>query len=140
MGGNVSEITKVWFEQAVRLQVNEAIFVRVADKKEQTALANEFEKEREIYSELDPVHASQIFINKTLMDRKQYVVLERKFRTPFTAFFRDSQGKFSSVTIDPERKRIIKVMIADGRDRTEIESTLNGLTDEEREEFFHEVD
>jgi len=136
----VSEITKVWFEQAVRLQVNEAIFVRVADKKEQTALANEFEKEREIYSELDPVHASQIFINKTLMDRKQYVVLERKFRTPFTAFFRDSQGKFSSVTIDPERKRIIKVMIADGRDRTEIESTLNGLTDEEREEFFHEVD
>lgn len=136
----MSEITKVWFEQAVRLQVNEAIFVRVADKKEQTALANEFEKEREIYSELDPVHASQIFINKTLMDRKQYVVLERKFRTPFTAFFRDSQGKFSSVTIDPERKRIIKVMIADGRDRTEIESTLNGLTDEEREEFFHEVD
>lgn len=136
----MSEITKVWFEQAVRLQVNEAIFVRVADKKEQTALANEFEKEREIYSELDPVHASQIFINKTLMDRKQYVVLERKFRTPFTAFFRDSQGKFSSVTIDPERKRIIKVMITDGRDRTEIESTLNGLTDEEREEFFHEVD
>ena len=136
----MSEITKVWFEQAVRLQVNEAIFVRVADKKEQTALANEFEKEREIYSELDPVHASQIFINKTLMDRKQYVVLERKFRTPFTAFFRDSQGKFSSVTIDPERKRFIKVMITDGRDRTEIESTLNGLTDEEREEFFHEVD
>ena len=136
----MSEITKVWFEQAVRLQVNEAIFVRVADKKEQTALANEFEKEREIYSELDPVHASQIFINKTLMDRKLYVVLERKFRTPFTAFFRDSQGKFSSVTIDPERKRIIKVMITDGRDRTEIESTLNGLTDEEREEFFHEVD
>ena len=136
----MSEITKVWFEQAVRLQVNEAIFVRVADKKEQTALANEFEKEREIYSELDPVHASQIFINKTLMDRKQYVVLERKFRTPFTAFFRDSQGKFSSVTIDPERKRIIKVMLSDGRDRTEIESTLNGLTDEEREEFFHEVD
>ncbi|HPE06293.1 MAG TPA: hypothetical protein PLW50_01075 [Smithellaceae bacterium] len=100
----MSEITKVWFEQAKKLKVDEAIFVRVADKKEQTALANEFEKERELYSELDAIHASQIFINKTLKDRKQYVVLERKFRTPFTAFFRDSQGKFSSITIDPERK------------------------------------
>ena len=142
MGGAsvMSEVAKIWFEQAKKLQVDEALFVRVANKKEQTALANEFEKERELYGELDPVHASQIFINKTLMDRKQYVVLERKFRTPFTAFFRDSQGKFSSVTIDPEGKRIIKVMIGDGKTREEIESTLNGLTDDERAEFFYEVD
>lgn len=136
----MSEITSVWFDQAKNLNVGEAIFVRVADKKEQTALANEFEEEREEYSKIEPVHASQIFINKTLMDRKQYVVLERKFRTPFTAFMRDAEGKFSSLTIDPERKRMIKLMIKDGRDRSEIESTLNGLTDDERAEFFMEVD
>lgn len=136
----MSEVTKVWFDQAKKLQVDEAIFIRVANKKEQTALANEFERERELYSELDPVYSSQIFINKTLKDRKMYVVLERKFRTPFTAFFRDSQGKFSSITIDPERKRVIKVMIGDGKTREEIEDTLNGLTDDERAEFFYEID
>lgn len=136
----MSEVTKVWFDQAKKLQVDEAIFIRVANKKEQTALANEFERERELYSELDPVHSSQVFINKTLKDRKMYVVLERKFRTPFTAFFRDSQGKFSSITIDPERKRVIKVMIGDGKTREEIEDTLNGLTDDERAEFFYEID
>lgn len=136
----MSEITSVWFDQAKKLKIGEAIFVRVADKKEQTLLANEFENEREEFSEIDSVHASQIFINKTLMDRKQYVVLERKFRTPFTAFMRNSEGKFSSITIDPERKRILTLMIKDGRDRAEIESTLNGLTDDERAEFFMEVD
>ena len=35
----MSEITKVWFEQAKKLKVDEAIFVRVADKKEQMVYA-----------------------------------------------------------------------------------------------------
>jgi len=134
----MSEFSLTWFERAKRLEVGQAIFVRVADKKEQTALANEFEKDKEAFSLLDAVLASQIFINKTLMDRKQYVVLERKFRTPFTAFFRDEKGVFSTITIDPERKRIIQLMLKDQRERAEIEDTLNGLTEEEIEEFFPE--
>ena len=132
----MSEISAVWFEQAKRLQVGQALFVRVADKKEQTSLANAFEEEREEYAVLEPVHASQIFINKTLMERKQYVVLERKYRAPFTAFFRDEEGKFSKVSIDPERKRIIMLMLKDKKPRSEIEETLNGLTDDEISEFF----
>lgn len=132
----MSEISSVWFDQAKKLEVGQAIFVRVADKKEQTKLANEFEEEREVYALIDPIHASQIFINKTLMEMKQYVVLERKYRAPFTAFFRNEEGAFSKVSIDPERKRMIRLMIKDGKDRTEIEDTLNGLTEEELSEFF----
>lgn len=132
----MSEISSVWFDYAKRLEVGQAIFVRVAGKKEQTILANEFEEERELWAKIEPVLASQIFINKTLMDMRHYVVLERKYRAPFTAFFRDEKGSFSKVSIDPERKRMIKLMIKDGKSRQEVEEALNGLTDEEIAEFY----
>ena len=132
----MSEISETWFAEAKKLEVGQAIFCRVANKKEQTALALEFEEEREKFAKLEPVLASQIFVNKTLMEAKQYVVLERKFRAPFTAFFRDKDGTFSKLTIDPERKRMITLMLKDGKQREEIESTLNGLTEEEQNEFF----
>ena len=132
----MSEISEVWFECAKKLEVGQAIFCRVANKKEQTQLANEFEDERELFSKIEPILASQLFINKTLMEGKQYVVLERKFRAPFTAFFRDEKGSFSKVSVDPERKRIIKLMLKDGKKREEVEDTLNGLMDEEVEEFY----
>lgn len=135
-----SEIAQVWFDEAKKLEVGQAIFVRVVNKKEQTALANEFEELKELYASVDPVHASQIFINKTLKERRQYVVLERKYRAPFTAFFRDGQGGFSKLSIDPERKRIIKLMMKDGKQREEIENTINGLTEDEISEFFPSVD
>ena len=132
----MSEFTSIWFEKAIKLEMNQALFFRVVNKKEQTALANEFEKEREEFSTLDPVHASQIFITKTLKDRNQYVVVERKFRTPFTAFLRDQEGKFSKISIDPGRNRMLRLMLKERKPREEIEEALNGLTDEEVAEFF----
>ena len=132
-----SELAQIWFEEAKKLSVGQALFVRAADKKEQTSLANEFEEERKLFSKLEPVHASQIFINKVLKERKQYVVLERKYRAPYTAFLRDANGAFSKISIDPERRRILTLMLKDGKQREEIEETLNGLTDEEINEFFH---
>jgi hypothetical protein len=132
----MSEFTSIWFEKVIKLEMNQALFFRVADKKEQTALANEFDKERAEFASLDPVHASQIFITKTLKDRSQYVVLERKYRTPFTAFLRDGEGKFSKVTIDPSRNRMLRLMMKECKPREEIEEALNGLTDEEVTEFF----
>jgi hypothetical protein len=132
----MSEISYTWFEQAKKLEVGQTLFIRVADKKEQTKLANEFEEERELWAKLEPVLASQIFINKVLMERKQYVTLERKYRAVFTAFLRNDTGTFSKLVIDPERKRILKLMVKDKKSREEIEETLNGLTEEEVNEFF----
>jgi hypothetical protein len=133
-----SEVVSVWFEEAKKLNVGQSLFIRVANKKEQTKLANEFEDAREEYATIDSIHASQIFINKTLMERKQYVVLERKYRAIFTAFLRDENGIFTKVSVDPDRSRILSLMLKDGKSRTEIEETLNGLTDEEIVEHFPE--
>jgi hypothetical protein len=107
----------------------------VANKGEQTALANELEKEKEAWSAVDPVNAGQIFINKTLKDLNQYVVIERKYRAVFTAFLRDEKGLYRKITVDPERSRMLRLMIKDGKTRAEIEEVLNGLTDSEIEEF-----
>lgn len=132
----MSEITETWFEEAKRLAVGEAIYVRSADRKEQKTLSDEFEREREKFSELDSVHASQIFINRVTRDLKLYVVLERKYRAPFTAFFKDSTGKFSKISVDPERRRMLLLMVRERRKFAEIEETLNGITDDELREFF----
>jgi hypothetical protein len=134
----MSTIAKTWFEECKKLEMDCAIFLRVATKTEQIELCNALTKERENYAEFDPVHASQLFINRTLKDRKQYVVVERKFRTPFTAFFKDKDGNMSKIHTDPERRRIIKLMVKDKMTRDEIEDTLNGLTEEEVEEFYGE--
>lgn len=134
----MSEIAQVWFDQAKKLEVGQAIFVRVANKKEQIALANSFEEERKHFAQADSVRASQIFITKTLKDMRQYVVLERKYRAPFTAFFRDTTGDFSKVSIDPERSRMLRLMLKDKKSKQVIEEALNGLTEEELIEFFPE--
>lgn len=132
----MSEIAKVWFDEAKKLPIGKALFIPVQDKKEQTALANDFEDEREAFSSINAVHASQIFINKTTMDGRKYVVLDRKNRAPFTAFMRDENGQFSKVSVDPDRRRMLMLMLKDKKEREEIEVLLNGLTEDEEMEFF----
>jgi hypothetical protein len=132
----MSEIASIWFQESKKLKVGQALFIRVSDKKEQTILASELEKEREDFSSLDPVHASQIFITRTIKDMKQYLVLERKYRAPFTAFLKDESGQFSKLSVDPERSRMLRLMIKDKKSRIEIEEVLNGLTEEEIGEYF----
>ena len=90
---SLATIASAWFYKCKDLEIGEAVLLRVADKKEQTALANAFEEERSALAEADPVLASQLFISKTLIRRKQYVVVERKYRTPFTAFLRTTEGE-----------------------------------------------
>ena len=131
-----TEIAKTWMSKVKKLSIDESIFFRVANKEEQTTLANAFEKEREMFAKLDPVHASQLKISKVLKSLNQYVLIERKYRTPFVAFFKSTSGELSKISVDPDRQRQISLMVKDNRPRGEIEDTMNGLTDEEIEEFF----
>lgn len=135
----MSTIASIWFEEILKLEVDQAILLRVNNKKEQVKLCNEIEAERVRLSKVDPVIASQLYTKKTLIDAKQYVVVERKFRTPYTAFLKDAQGVVSKISIDPERSRMIKLMIKDKKPRSEVEETLNGLTDEEIEKYYPEI-
>jgi len=134
----MNEIVSVWFEEAKKLEIGESLHIRVANKKEQTQLANEFEEARSEWAVIEPVHASQIFILKTIAERKQYIVLERKYRAPFTAVKRNANGKLEKISVDPERTRILQLMIKDRKSKQEIEEVLNGLTEQERKFYFNE--
>jgi hypothetical protein len=132
----MSDLSYAWFEQAMKLDIGEAIYIRVENKKEQTIVARELEESREHFSKFDPITASQLFVNRVLKSAKMYVVIERKFRAPFTAIFRAKDGSFSTISIDPERKKQIIAMLKDGYPKEELETALNGLTEEEIEMFF----
>ena len=84
------------------------------------------------------LHASQLFINKVLRNMKQYTVIERKYRSPFVGFFKDTFGTLTKIVVDPDRQRQLNLMIKDKKSREEIEEALNGLTDEEVMEFYPE--
>lgn len=129
-------IASAWFEEAKNLKINQAIFLRVANKLEQNKLASSLERAREEYFTIDPINASQFFINKVLKNARQYVVIERKYRAPFTALFKDENDIMSKISIDPERCRIIRLMIGDNKPREEVEEILNGLTEEEINRFY----
>jgi len=133
-----TEIAKTWMSKVKKLSIDESIFFRVANKEEQTTLANAFEKEREMFAKLDPVHASQLKISKVLKSLNQYVLIERKYRTPYIAFFKAKSGELSKITVDPDRQRQIYLMVKDKKTRDEIEEALNGLTDDEIDEFYPE--
>lgn len=130
------EIAEVWFDRAKELEVEEALFIRVAHKKEQTALINEFERLKKLFAAVDSVLASQIFVKRKNEGLKMYVVLERKYRAPFTAIHRDADGNLTKVDIDPERSRIIRLMQKDYKTRKEIEDVIGVLTEEELRDFF----
>jgi hypothetical protein len=133
---SIATIANAWFYKCKELEMDQAIFLRVANKGEQTELSNALEAERNLLAKLDPILASQLFVNKTLMAGKQYVVVERKYRSPFTGFLKDETGKMEKISVDPERHRMIRLMIKDGKERDEVEETLNGLTDEEIDMFY----
>lgn len=136
----MNDIVLVWFEQAKQLEIGESIYIRVANKKEQTQLANEFEELKSEWSQIDPTHSSQLFVLKTLAERKQYIVLERKYRAPFTAVKKSANGVLEKISVDPDRSRILQLMLKDKKPREEIEEVLGGLTEQERKFYFGEVD
>ena len=126
-----------WFEMEVKkLGIDEALYIRVLDTKEQTEVALEMEKEKSKLAKIDPLLSNQLFVNKVKRDDKFYVTIRRRYRTPFVGFKQNSKGIFSKITIDPERRRIIELMVKDGKSKTEVEETLGGLTDEELQKYF----
>lgn len=134
----MSVLANAWFHECKKLKMNQAIFLRVANKAEQIELANDLEKERKDFAQIDLVHASQLFINKVLRNAKQYVVVERRYRTPLTAFLKDENEVLHKISIDPERHRMIRFMLKDGKSRDEVEELMNGLTEEEIKSFYPE--
>ena len=132
----MSELTEAWFEEAKKLKPDEKLYLQVMSKIDQTELARNMLEERENYSQVDPVHAAQITVSKVRKDGRFWVVLQKKLRAPVVGLIKGTDGKYNEVKIDPMRRRMLNLMLKDCLSRKEIEENLDGLTEEELEEFF----
>jgi hypothetical protein len=132
----MSTLAESWFAESVKLEIGQSLMVQVLSKKEQTQFANEMEEEKTGYAMIEPVHASQLNIFKTRKDSRFWVVVQRKDRATFKGLIKDIDGTYREISIDPERRRMITLMLKDGYKKTQIENTLEGLTEDEDKEFF----
>jgi len=132
----MSELSTAWFEEAKRLEFDQSLMVQVLDKKEQKAFVKEMEEERRAYSFADPVHASEFVVFGTRRDGRFWVVVSRKQRAPLRGLVRNPDGSYEEVQIDPQRRRMLSLMVKDELPRAEIEEILGVLTEEEERIFF----
>jgi hypothetical protein len=129
-------MSESWFAEAVKLEIGQSLMIQVLSKKEQTAFANELEEEKTGYAMVEPIHASQLNIFKTRKDSRFWVVVQRKERATLKGLIKDFDGAYREVVIDPQRRRMITLMLKDGYKKEQIEDNLEGLTDAEEKEFF----
>jgi hypothetical protein len=68
----MSELSKIWFNEAKLLKTDEAIFIRVANKPEQTALAREFEADKENFAKIYRPESSKEDDSNLLKKKKHH--------------------------------------------------------------------
>ncbi len=134
----MSFLSESWFEEAKRLEMDQCLLIQVSDKKEQTAFLNEMKEERAKFAQVEPQIALQFGISPVRKDGRYWVVVSRKRRAPLKGLVKLQDGSYKEVEIDPQRRRMLTLMIKDGIPREEIEELLSGLTDAEEAEFFSE--
>jgi hypothetical protein len=130
-------MSESWFAEAVKLEIGQSLMIQVLSKKEQTAFANELEEEKVGYAMAETIHASQLNIFKTRKDSRFWVVVQRKDRATLKGLIKDVDGTYQEVVIDPQRRRMITLMLKDGYKKEQIEDNLEGLTEAEEKEFFN---
>lgn len=132
----MSSMSEAWFAEATRLEIGQSLLIQVLNKKEGRDLIKELNDERTGFSITQPIHASQLAMSVNRKDNRFWVVVSRKARAPLKGVIKEPDGSFREIVIDPERRRIITLMIKDGLSKEEMEETLDGLTEEEEREFF----
>jgi len=132
----MSELSETWFEEAKKLEIGQSIMIQVMDKPERTAFVNELKEERARFAQIEPTLALQLVINGVRKDGRFWVVVERKARAPLKGIMRNPDGSYQEIEIDPQRRRMLNLMLKDGLSREEIEDCLGGLTEDEEKEYF----
>lgn len=135
----MSELSEAWFEEAKRLEYDHSLMIQVSNKKEQRAFSNELEESRQAFALANAVLAAQFVISGVRRDGRFWVVVTKKQRAPLKGLIRKPDGKYEEVQIDPQRRRMLTLMIKDGLPRSEIEDLLGGITEEEEQNFFAET-
>ena len=120
-------IAQAWLTQASKLQAGEELYLEVKTKPEQKSQVKLF---KELIAKLardEPVVASKLSVTYTTRDRRMWVVIKMEEISPLTGYVKGKDGSLEvlSVTVDPDRKRRIKLMVSDGIPKDQINEMLD---------------
>ena len=125
--------------KALTLSDNESIFIFCQDKQEQRTVYSII-KERLVEYPLDK--QLLIRVSKTFKDKKLWVTLTHRTPSHDEIFIKnrsasgDWEVKRDTISVDPDRMRIIKSMIEDKHSREDVESIMGKLSSIEDALFF----
>lgn len=125
--------------KVLTLSDNESIFIFCQDKQEQRTVYSII-KERLVEYPLDK--QLLIRVSKTFKDKKLWVTLTHRTPSHDEIFVKgrsasgDWEVKRDTISVDPDRMRIIKSMIEDKHSREDVESIMGKLSSIEDALFF----
>ena len=124
-----------WLEELYALDAEVELFLAASGKKDQTAKIKAF---RELLAKLDrydPILAASVLVKPAHRDRRHWVSLIRTTDDPLVGYTKEKDGTITQVgvKVDPERSRIVALMIGDGFSLDEMNAALPyPLTQEEK--------
>lgn len=133
-----NQLEETWLEMVKQLTPGAALYLEVYDKKEQTRRMATFRYLLTKLARDEPVLASRIKVDRSFKDRRIWVELKLLIDSPLDGFVKNPDGTVTkvSVTIDPDRRRKLKLMVQDGLSIDDINAALEyPMTPTEYREF-----
>jgi len=120
-------IAQEWLDKAKVLEVGKRLLISVADKSEQKYYIKKLKELREKLGRDEPVVASKLLVEAAYKGSMYLVALSMKAHSPLVGFIENADGTVipTSIIIDPQRKRKIKLMVHDGLSQDEINAHLD---------------
>lgn len=120
------DIIAEWFNEALKLDPGESIYIPVTTKKESARLQRAFLKHKDAVQKISPEKAYLVSITVILRDVDYFVVLKKGVASPFIAFKKGPSGEIISTvslsTLKSERERRRLLMRRDGISTEEIDA------------------
>jgi len=130
------EIIRLWLEKAYDIEPGESIYLAAETRALARFLCTEIRGELRIMAEIEPLKASKLSVGTMISDGMYWACIKRSFGSPLVGFKKTMDGGSVRMTLeDPERRRRLNLMKADGMTLAEVEETELDLTEEERSMF-----
>ena len=132
------QIAQAWLNEAKDSPEGAETFIPADSKKEARAMVKKLRELRDKLSRDEPIVASKLDIKEVFRDSRHWVMVKKKLTSPLEGFTKLPDGTVQRkvISFDPERRRKIKLMLADGLPLEDINSILDSpMTPAETREF-----
>jgi hypothetical protein len=122
-----NQIEAAWLRQLCECELGTTLHFEVGDKREAKDRIKITKELLAAMSRDEPIVASRIHVYKKVADNRLFVALELRKTSPLVGFVKHPNGQVEQIVVDvdPERRRKIRCMVADGLPLDEINAILD---------------